>query len=213
MAKTRKHKKQKKQRGGAASIGILLGRFQPFHIGHLSVVLKGLEDEDKFLIFIGQDGLNDANPYTFEERRNFIVGSVLETRPDLVDKLNFQASPEAPKNNDWDVWHSEFYALLKEKISSFGGTAATARLYCFNKDLKTTAYLKKITEEASHIMGIRELDIGTGTILNATELRLILKKAIETKVDYGKLIIDLNGSVPRYVLYSLLSKIFSQVNT
>ena len=59
-------------------IGLYIGRFQPFHRGHLSVVREALQNCDKLVIAIGsaQESRTKRNPWTFEERKKFIWRSL-----------------------------------------------------------------------------------------------------------------------------------------
>ena len=59
-------------------VGLYIGRFQPFHKGHLSVVREALEHCDRLVIAIGsaQESRTKKNPWTFEERRKFIWRSL-----------------------------------------------------------------------------------------------------------------------------------------
>ena len=54
--------------------GLYVGRFQPFHNGHKSVVKEALKHCDRLIIAIGsaQESRTKKNPFTFEERRKFI---------------------------------------------------------------------------------------------------------------------------------------------
>jgi bifunctional NMN adenylyltransferase/nudix hydrolase len=59
---------------------VFIGRFQPFHNGHLAVVERALERAEKILILIGSsDGPRTVkNPFTFEERRDMITSCLKE---------------------------------------------------------------------------------------------------------------------------------------
>lgn len=59
-------------------IGLYIGRFQPFHRGHLSVVREALKHCDKLVIAIGsaQEDRTKKNPFSFEERKIFIWRSL-----------------------------------------------------------------------------------------------------------------------------------------
>lgn len=50
------------------------GRFQPFHLGHLSVVERVLREHDEIVIAIGsaQEGYTCSNPFTASERMEMI---------------------------------------------------------------------------------------------------------------------------------------------
>ena len=54
--------------------GIILGRFQPFHLGHASIVEEALEKAERVLILVGsaQESRTVRNPYSFEERAKLI---------------------------------------------------------------------------------------------------------------------------------------------
>ncbi len=54
--------------------GVFIGRFQPFHEGHAKVVNTALENVDKLIILIGSanNPRTIRNPFTFEERKEFI---------------------------------------------------------------------------------------------------------------------------------------------
>jgi nicotinamide-nucleotide adenylyltransferase len=53
-------------------IGILIGRFQPLHKGHVEAIAFSLQYSDKLFIVIGSSEKSNQkrNPFTFEERKN-----------------------------------------------------------------------------------------------------------------------------------------------
>lgn len=59
-------------------VGLYIGRFQPFHKGHLSIVRKALEECDTLVLAIGsaQASRTKRNPFSFEERKIFIWRSL-----------------------------------------------------------------------------------------------------------------------------------------
>ena len=103
-------------------IALFIGRFQPFHIGHLAVLKKidGNPDVEKIIIGIGssQYSETDDNPYTEEVRKKMIVRVVqnelkkqyeIISVPDIHDEENWVAHVEslvgnfdvAYTGNDW----------------------------------------------------------------------------------------------------------------
>ena len=54
-------------------IALLVGRFQPFHKGHLYLIKKALEVADQLIIGIGSANITDVNnPLDYEIRRKII---------------------------------------------------------------------------------------------------------------------------------------------
>lgn len=62
----------------AVADGLLVGRFQPFHLGHMSALRFALDTADRLWIGIGSSNRppEAANPFTAAERREMILSSV-----------------------------------------------------------------------------------------------------------------------------------------
>lgn len=56
------------------SLGIIVGRFQVLHLGHVDMINKAIELCDEVGVFIGssQESGTLKNPYTFEKRREML---------------------------------------------------------------------------------------------------------------------------------------------
>ena len=59
---------------------LFVGRFQPFHLGHLKAIKWVLERCEKVIIVIGssEESFTKRNPFTFEERKEMIKRSLEE---------------------------------------------------------------------------------------------------------------------------------------
>ena len=59
---------------------VFIGRFQPFHLGHLSVVKAGLDQAEQLIILSGSSHRPRSvrNPWTADERAEMIYGSIDE---------------------------------------------------------------------------------------------------------------------------------------
>ncbi len=57
---------------------IYIGRFQPFHVGHLHVVQQALARSQSVVLLLGSAGLprSTRNPWSYEERRQMILDSL-----------------------------------------------------------------------------------------------------------------------------------------
>lgn len=62
-----------------------MGRFQPFHFGHLSVVKDVLEKVDELIVVVGSAQYSHQvnNPFTAGERLTMIRGALAEAEVDL----------------------------------------------------------------------------------------------------------------------------------
>ena len=58
--------------------GLLIGRFQPFHLGHLEAFRFALSQVDNLLIGIGSSNkpMEKNNPFTADERKEMILSSI-----------------------------------------------------------------------------------------------------------------------------------------
>lgn len=58
--------------------GLLIGRFQPFHLGHLDAIIFGLSKVENLWIGIGSSNKSHEmkNPFTADERKEMILSSL-----------------------------------------------------------------------------------------------------------------------------------------
>jgi bifunctional NMN adenylyltransferase/nudix hydrolase len=138
-------------------IGVFIGRFQPFHVGHEHVVSEALKQVDKLLILIGSAGAarSDRNPWTFDERREMIRRCF----PWAVanDKLEFEPIHDHPSDERWltDVRNAvDLHAdtLPETEVGKLGhgpfGSRDEVCLVGFSKD-QSSFYLKLFPDWAS----------------------------------------------------------------
>ena len=90
------------RRGGSKVKGLYTGRFQPFHLGHLSAVKQALSETDFLYICVGsaQYDHEPKNPFTFKERAEMIRLSLEDSG--ISDK-RYQILP-LPDIHDNDKW-------------------------------------------------------------------------------------------------------------
>jgi len=58
--------------------GLFIGRFQPFHLGHLDAIRFGLSKVENLWIGIGSSNKSNEkrNPFTADERKDMILSSL-----------------------------------------------------------------------------------------------------------------------------------------
>lgn len=93
----------------SSKTAIFLWRFQPFHIGHMSIVDQIFSDGyERLLIIIGsaEKSGTDENPWTLQEREEIIRASI---PIELQEKLDIVWLPDVP---DDDIWCENLKNLL-----------------------------------------------------------------------------------------------------
>ena len=80
--------------------GLLIGRFQPFHLGHLDAVLFGLSRVENLFICIGSSNKSNErkNPFSAKERREMIVTSI---EPSMADRIKIFDVPDVGDHEKW----------------------------------------------------------------------------------------------------------------
>ena len=104
--------------------GLILGRFQPFHLGHLALIKNIINDHLEPLICIGssQKGRSKENPFTKSERRKMIE-SVLESL-----KCNYEIY-EIPDINNYDLYVSHLKNLVPSFDVVYSGNSLVKKLF------------------------------------------------------------------------------------
>ena len=80
--------------------GLLIGRFQPFHIGHLSAVKFALSKVENLWIGIGSSNKSHEkrNPFTADERKEMILSSL---DSENVKKIQVYYVPDIGDHEKW----------------------------------------------------------------------------------------------------------------
>lgn len=114
-------------------IGIFIGRFQPFHDGHRTVIEQMIKETDKQLVIVGSVGRprTPLNPFTYEERATMIK-SVFE-KVDISFAYDYIYQDNA--------WAANIQAMIYNYVNLIGGdSSSTIVLYGHHKD-ETSFYL------------------------------------------------------------------------
>jgi bifunctional NMN adenylyltransferase/nudix hydrolase len=82
-------------------LAVIIGRFQPLHLGHLSLIDKAYKEADKVLILIGSaTQLPDfKNPFTYEERVGLLRGTFGKDYDTTIRPLDDEETDEAWVSN------------------------------------------------------------------------------------------------------------------
>ncbi len=80
--------------------GLLIGRFQPFHLGHLESFLFALSKVDKLWIGIGSSNKPSEkdNPFTADERKEMILSSIDNS---IYERIEIFFIPDLENHEKW----------------------------------------------------------------------------------------------------------------
>jgi bifunctional NMN adenylyltransferase/nudix hydrolase len=153
-------------------LAVVLGRFEPLHVGHLILLNKAFMVADKVLVLVGssKQPRTIKNPFTFAEREEMIIKSVaeqsehLKVRP-LVDNLysddewmkqvRFEIKSDLAATHQWT--DRDIESISKRKVAIVG-----------NKKDESSYYLDLFPEY--DYVAIDEVKLG----FDATSVREIL---------------------------------------
>jgi len=80
--------------------GLLIGRFQPFHLGHLEALQFALSKVDKLWIGLGSSNksVEKNNPFSAEERKKMILSSIDDS---TKNKITVYFIPDLDNHVKW----------------------------------------------------------------------------------------------------------------
>lgn len=126
---------------------LFIGRFQPFHLGHLSVIQKAIAENDHVYIGIGSAEANfrPANPFTAGERLYMVEAALREAK---VPREKYSIIP-IPNIKNWALWpeHVQTYIPPFQKLYTgseivktlFQGRNKTYDIIDIKKEIKTSS--------------------------------------------------------------------------
>ena len=80
--------------------GLLIGRFQPFHLGHLEALQFALSKVDKLWLGLGSSNksIEKTNPFSAEERKKMILSSIDDS---MKNKITIYFIPDVDNHVKW----------------------------------------------------------------------------------------------------------------
>ena len=107
--------------------GLFVGRFQPFHIGHVEVVKRLLKSVDELIIVVGSSQLSHEldNPFTAGERVTIIRSALDE---EGVDPKDYYLIP-VPDVMAHATWVNQVIALTPSFNIVYSNEPLTRRLF------------------------------------------------------------------------------------
>lgn len=102
-------------------IGVILARFQPVHNGHLALIKKALNENERVLLLVGSaDKLNERNPIPLQIRVDMLVEALKDLN--LMENIIVRPLDDLSTENDNSIeWGFYLYSSIVDVIeqSSF----------------------------------------------------------------------------------------------
>ena len=106
---------------------ILIGRFQPLHLGHIQIIKKILKERDELVIGIGSAQISHTpeNPFTAGERITMITKSLDEEK---IARDNFYIIPIVDVGNN-SLWVANVESFSPKFSTVYSGNPLVQRLF------------------------------------------------------------------------------------
>jgi nicotinamide-nucleotide adenylyltransferase len=128
--------------------GLLIGRFQPFHLGHLDALQFALSKVDKLWVGLGSSNLPSQkdNPFSAEQRQEMILSSIDET---MKEKISIYFIPDLDNHIKWI---EKIDTIVPKFDIIFSNDELTKHLYSKrNIQVMTIPFLKRDKLSGTHI--------------------------------------------------------------
>lgn len=140
---------------------IFIGRFQPLHDGHVSVITQALCDFDLVHVLVGSANRcrSIKNPWTFAERKQCITDTIKDRLPDDFDRVNV--------------------IPLNDYLYSDGQWASDVLAFASAYDNSTLiGHTKAGNEYLKWFPGLKYKEYSSGISISATEIREQMRESI-----------------------------------
>lgn len=135
--------------GGLTTTALFIGRFQPFHKGHLSVVQEICSQHEKIIIGIGsaEDNYLPKNPFTAGERYEMIRATLENENFDLAKIIIIPVR----NINNYALWVRHVELILPKFDVVYTGSAIVRKLFEKDGKYKINQVQKKIQVNATTV--------------------------------------------------------------
>lgn len=137
---------------------VFIGRFQPFHEGHLHVIEKALEQANKVIVLVGSatGARRPRNPWSYQERHGVIM--------DAINKGMFYSGRVwVLPLRDYIYREDRWLDAVQRAVGSVAPSTTSIALIGRNKD-ESTYYLSRFPQWKS-------IEVSDGTNIDATMIR------------------------------------------
>ena len=145
-------------------LAVFIGRFSPYHSGHHHVVTEALKHADNLVILVGsaRSPRSYRVPFTFQERRDMIEGSL---PAELKNRVRVLPLEDATYNDS--KWIHNVQTLAAQGATLFGLDPAKAKITLVGHSRDNTSYYLKLFPQWSNVEVSSFRDISGTNIRNS----------------------------------------------
>lgn len=146
-------------------LAIVIGRFQPFHYGHLVTLINASKQADRVLVLVGSSfqPRTIKNPFDFAERRQMILESAKD-----ADVGDVRVQPLRDYLYEDNKWATQVDRIAAENVDS-----DNAKICIVGHDKDESTYYLKMFPQFEHVDPGSHVQYDNHTI-DATQLRTLM---------------------------------------
>jgi nicotinamide-nucleotide adenylyltransferase len=132
----------------SADRGLFIGRFQPFHLGHLDAVRRLAAQHDELVLGVGSANVSHTptNPFTAGERIEMIAGALKDAS---LANVHIVPIPDVGRNS---LWVAHVASLVPAFRVAYTNNPLPARLFAeAGYEVAPVAFFERTRYEATHI--------------------------------------------------------------
>jgi len=162
---------------------VFIGRFEPFHVGHLQVIQSALNQAQNVIVLVGSSNQprTEKNPFTYDERVSMIYWSLEDLNPDLSGRV--EVVPLRDQKYNDQKWAVNVQSIVDHRVKFVTqGVQRSARVGLIGHTKDESSYYLKMFPQWDLVEHEMNEEI------NATDLRRLIYE--------GKSLKFLQGVVP-----------------
>lgn len=187
---------------------VFIGRFQPFHLGHMEVILTALSRASNVVILVGSSDQprTSKNPWTFAERQDMIMESLAAVNPRYCSRVSVRPLKDQKYNDQrWTASVQEHIddAQMVIRLNGYEPNTSSMKIGIIGHSKDESSYYLKMFPQWGLIEHALNEDV------NATDLRRLIFEDKSLKFLKGVLtphVYDMIGAFKKTEHFALLQR-------
>lgn len=158
---------------------VFIGRFSPFHIGHLQVLATAAQKADKVIVLVGSSNQPRTikNPFTFDDRRKMIIAAYEEAGLKAEYGADIDVLPLRDFKADNNIWAVNVQKIVDNEVAKLGWSDKPRRVGLIGHAKDSSSFYLNLFPQWETI------DHTMNELVNATDIRALY---FESNIRYIK---------------------------